>query len=53
MVGYAGKQRYVCKTCGVDVAPYDQYCDRHRAIAAISDTKPALLDRVMNRIVGR
>ena len=52
MTAFASKVRYRCKTCGVEIPPYEQYCEHHREIAELYE-KPALLDRVINRILGR
>lgn len=46
------KQNYRCQKCGIEVPPYQSYCDQHQAVADIYD-KPSVLDRFMNRLLGR
>lgn len=46
------KMSYRCKTCGVDIAPYDFYCERHRDNDG-RDGQNGFLDRFIYRIFGR
>ena len=46
------KQKYLCKKCGTERPPYQFYCERHQA-ATDTDDKPSVLDRFMNRMLGR
>jgi hypothetical protein len=55
--GYMGnpnpqKQAYLCQTCGASRPPYQFYCDKHLNDGERYD-KPLLIDRFMNRLLGR
>ena len=54
MIGNANplKQKYLCKKCGIEIPPYQFYCDQHQAVADLYDN-PSVLDRFMNRMLGR
>lgn len=43
---------YRCKTCGVQIAPYDFYCDRHRDNDE-RDGESGFLDGFLGKIFGR
>jgi len=46
------RQLYRCKTCGVEIPPYDFYCDRHRDNDK-RDGQNGFLDRLLYKIFGR
>ncbi len=46
------KQSYRCYTCGAPRPLYQFYCDRHQEVGELYD-KPLLIDRIMNRLLGR
>ena len=46
------KQSYLCQTCGEPRPPYQFYCDKHMRDGERYD-KPLLIDRFMNRLLGR
>ncbi len=46
------RRPYRCKTCGVDIPPYDFYCERHRDNDH-RDGQSGWLDRMMNKLFGR
>ena len=43
--------KYLCKTCGVTVPPYESFCDRRREVGELHE-KPNLLHRFMHRLLG-
>jgi DNA-directed RNA polymerase subunit N (RpoN/RPB10) len=46
------RQPYRCQTCGEPIPPYEFYCERHREVGE-QDDKPLLIDRIMDRLLGR
>ena len=44
------RMKYLCKTCGVTIPPYESFCDRHREVGELHE-KPNLLDRFMHRLL--
>jgi predicted nucleic acid-binding Zn ribbon protein len=46
----AAPQPYRCHTCGIDVPPWQHYCEEHQAIMDKREKRP-LLDRWMGRFL--
>lgn len=42
---------YKCPTCGIQIAPYESFCERHRDVGELYE-KPLLIDRIMHRLLG-